>query len=171
MYHLLAGSPLSPPVNYINEETRDDKRARRGGTTWKLITDNSLFFLRPACFGDNGRIRRNTSFSTNFLVITVKHGFEKFRSCQFLLARLAGWKCSNSRSGEWREWRTVLTLLRRIILSWDGSLLAVGIIAPHRYSRGSRCSRHDSSKGWNDEKFNESAYHVSSVGKIAFSFS
>lgn len=79
MYHLLAGSPLSPPVNYINEETRDDKRARRGGTTWKLITDNSLFFLRPACFGDNGRIRRNTSFSTNFLVITVKHGFEKFR--------------------------------------------------------------------------------------------
>lgn len=54
MYHLLAGSPLSPPVNYINEETRDDKRARGGGTTRKLITDNSLFFLRQACFGDNG---------------------------------------------------------------------------------------------------------------------
>lgn len=92
MYHLLAGSPLSPPVNYINEETRDDKRARRGGTTWKLITDNSLFFLRPACFGDNGRIRRNTSFSTNFLVITVKHGFEKFRSWRVsVFARSIGW--------------------------------------------------------------------------------
>lgn len=91
MYHLLAGSPLSPPVNYINEETRDDKRARRGGTTWKLITDNSLFFLRPACFGNNGRIR-NTSFSTNFLVITVKHGFEKFRSWRVsVFARSIGW--------------------------------------------------------------------------------
>lgn len=38
MYHLLAGSALSPPVNYVNEETRGDKPARGAGPTRKLVT-------------------------------------------------------------------------------------------------------------------------------------